>query len=207
MSYFDEVVSAISSLPGIGKRSAMRIAFHLLKRKTSSFYSFIKILDNFYQSTKFCEICGAMVFEDNKCTFCNSHKREYNTICIVEQPSDIFYIEQSGSYHGQYHVLMGVLDPMNGIYPENLRIQELKSRITLSLKDINEKQQKIEEIIIATNPSIEGDATAQYIKVLLEEPQYPLKISRIATGMTKGSQLDFTDANVISHSMQFRTIL
>lgn len=191
--------SSISQLPGIGYKSAVRIAFYLLRQDKNEFESFIRALTSFKENAAFCEICGALKTAGSPCEFCDNYERDTNRICVVEQPSDIYIIERTGDYSGRYHVLMGVLSPLDGIGPEDIRMNELIARI--------ESNPETEEIIIATNPSIEGNATANYINELVKNSRNnrKIKVTRIASGLAAGSQLDYADSGIVSQALRSRT--
>lgn len=192
----EEVIRFFSDLPGLGKKSAVRIAFHLLRQEEREIKNFIHAIHHLKENVEFCSICGALKSKAEDCSFCNSQKRDKETICVVEQPSDVMAIENTGEYYGLYHVLMGVLSPIDGFGPDDIRLQELLARV-----DENTK-----EIIVATNPSIEGNATANYISSLLVEHPH-VKITRIASGLALGSQLEYADSRVLSQSLRGRVIL
>lgn len=190
----DTLVQYISSLPGIGKKSAQRIAFFLLKQEPQYIRHFQSAMDAFYANVRYCDNCGALKSSEKDCQFCAS-SREQTSICVVEQPSDVYAIESAGEFHGLYHVLMGVLSPLDGIGPSDIRLSELKSRVALL--------PALQEIIVATNPSIEGNATANYIASLFKE-RPEVRVTRIASGLALGSQLDYADSKIISESLRGR---
>ena len=193
------VTALISSLPGIGQKSAMRIAFHLLRQPRENIEAFAEALTSFHQNVEYCPECSAIKSADSPCSYCNNPERNREVICIIEQPADVYSIESTGEFSGLYHVLMGVLSPLDGIGPDDLRIKELKIRLNSG----------IQEVIIATNPSIEGNATANFIASMISEELNltALKVTRIATGLALGSQLDFTDSQVISQSIRGRVTM
>ena len=195
---FDEIVEIFKSLPGIGGRSAVRIGFHLLKQPRERLDYISKKMLSFYDMIEYCSICAALKSRHYDCIYCNESQRLGTHICIVEEPSDIFIIEKTGEFKGLYHVLMGALSPLDGIGPNDLRLSQLKKRI--------ETSPKIEEVIVATNPTIEGNATAHYIATLLA-PFNHIKISRIASGLATGSQLDFADSQIIKQSIKQRILI
>jgi len=187
----------ISGLPGIGHKSAVRIAVHLLKQNKNYLEQFFEALIDFTENTRFCPDCGAFTDIDTPCGFCTG-KRNKKAMCVVEQPTDILSIENTNEFDGLYHALMGVLSPLDGVHPEDLRLQELKKRV--------DENGELTELIIATNPSVEGNATAHYITELLSDHN-DLKITRIATGLAMGSQIEYTDSKVISQSIKDRVDL
>ena len=180
MDDFNKLLLSLSKLPGIGKKSATRLAYHILKNRETSKEIFSTILDSI-DKIKSCSICGNYSSFD-PCDICSNGKRENNILCIVEQPSDLLAIEETGYYKGQYHILMGALSPIDGRGPEKIRINELLERI---------KKNSFEEILIATNPTIEGESTFLYIQNLISDKN--IKISRIATGIPMGGSLEYAD--------------
>ncbi len=191
-SLFKKLVGALSSLPGIGKKSAYRLGFYILRMDSSSFQNFIDTIETVKSSLKFCKKCGGIT-EFEVCEICSSDKRQTNIICIIENPEDIFFIENTGEYKGKYHVLNGVISPLDGIGPENLRIKELLERL---------KEEPFEEVLIATNPTLEGDATASYLFNLIKP--IGLKITRIAHGVTVGSTLEYADQYTLGKAIRAR---
>ncbi|MDH4200798.1 MAG: recombination mediator RecR [Spirochaetia bacterium] len=193
----NELANLVSGFPGIGQKSATRIAFHLLKQSDRYINNLIDTIAKFHKNMQFCPECGALKNRELGCELC-SDARDHSILCVVEQPSDAFTIEISGDYHGIYHVLMGCLSPLDGIGPNDIRLKELEARIRN--KDI------VKEIVVATNPSLEGNATANYIAEEFKNIS-GLKISRIAMGLAIGSQLEFSDSKIISQSIKNRTLI
>ncbi len=190
----DELIEALSSLPGIGKKSAARLAFHLLKRPVEDSEEIAKRIVNARRNLKPCALCGNLT-ESERCEICDDDSRDKSIICVVEEPSDVSAIESAGSFHGGYHVLGGALSPLDGIGPDELNIESLKRRIKEGAK----------EIILATNPSTEGEATAAYISSILKNDA--VKISRIARGLPAGGSLEFADKATLARAMENRTPL
>jgi recombination protein RecR len=186
----EKMVSILSSLPTIGKKTAQRLTFHLLKTDDSFVESFAKSLLDIKHKVKFCTVCFNYT-EQDPCPICNSQKRKRNVLCVVEDPSDVIAIEKTNEYYGLYHVLHGVISPLDGVSPNDIKIKELLFRLD-----------GLEEIILALNPSIEGEATSQYIAKLLKP--FEIKVTRIATGMPIGSSLEFTDEPTISKALSSR---
>ena len=194
----ESLVHQISQLPGIGRRSAARIAFHILSSPEESVRQLADSLISFKQNIEKCECCGAIRQAQLPCSYCElGTKTDIIQICVVEQPSDIYAIESSGEFHGSYHVLHGALSPLDGIGPEQLMLSELQNRVY--------KLNALSEIILATNPSMEGNTTANYINEMFKD-QSQLKISRIASGLALGSQLEYADSMTISQSLKARTL-
>ena len=186
---FKKLVSTLSSLPGIGKKSAYRLGFHILRMDATAFSNFIESIESVKSNLKFCKKCaGITEFE-----ICTGESRLKNILCVVELPEDIFFIENTGEYKGKYHVLNGVISPLDGIGPENLRIKELLERL---------KEEPVEEVLLATNPTLEGDATASYLFNLLRATG--IKLSRIAHGVTVGSTLEYADQYTLGKAIKSR---
>lgn len=182
-------------MPGIGKKSAYRIGFHLIRMDERDFQQFIDNLKSIKESIQFCQVCGALS-ESTLCDICASDKRDVHSICVVERPEDVLFIENTKEFNGKYHVLGGVISPIDGVGPDKLRIKELLQRL---------KEEPIEEIILATNPTLEGDATAHYIANLLKDSQ--IKLTRIAHGISVGSTLEFADRYTLSQAIRGRNAL
>jgi recombination protein RecR len=194
MKDINNLISLFSRLPGIGKKSASRIAYFLLKNKDISL-EISKTIEFTINNVKNCSICGNFT-TNNPCDLCTDEKRDKSIICIVEDPKDLLAIEETHVYYGQYHILMGNLNPLEGIGPEKLRISELIKRIEKS---------NFSEVLIATNPTIEGEATFLYINKLLEK--YKIKRSRIATGLPIGGNLEYSDKLTLGKSIQSKHYL
>jgi recombination protein RecR len=189
------MVSSLSSLPGIGKKSAYRIAFHILRMDSFHFQNFISSINEVKENLRFCKTCGSIT-ELEICEICISQERNQKIICIVEQPEDIFFIENTNEFKGKYHVLNGVISPLDGMGPEQLRLKELLERL---------KTEPIEEILVATNPTLEGDATANYINSLVKP--IGIKLTRIAHGVTIGSTLEYADQYTLGKAIKARLVL
>jgi recombination protein RecR len=186
----EKMVTILSSLPTIGKKTAQRLTFHLLKTDDSFVESFANCLLDIKKNVRFCSVCYNYT-EQDPCPICSSQKRKRNVICVVEDPTDVIAIEKTNEYFGLYHVLHGVISPLDGVSPNDIKIKELLSRLD-----------GLDEIILALNPSIEGEATSQYIAKLLKP--FEIKVTRIASGMPIGSSLEFTDELTISKALSSR---
>jgi recombination protein RecR len=186
------LVGELSRLPGIGRKTAERLAFFFLKDSAEDVHRLAEALLDVKKNMRFCRIC-AHITEDEECEICANPHRNHKLICVVEEPKDIWAIEKSGSYHGVYHVLMGALSPLDGVGPENLRIRELLSRL---------QSGEVDEVIIATDPNVEGDATAIYISKLLKP--LGVKVTRIASGLPAGGDLEYADAVTLSKAITGR---
>lgn len=188
------MIAAFSSLPGIGKKSAARLAFHLMKRPLDEAQEIARRIVDARRNLRPCQNCGNLA-EDSLCDICSDSSRDSKIVCVVEEPSDVTAIESTGEYRGSYHVLGGALSPLDGVNPENLNIDSLKSRVSNGVR----------EVILATNPSTEGEATASYIASILKSTG--VKISRIARGLPAGGSLEFADKTTLSRAMENRTDL
>ena len=195
MTVLDILIKNLSTLPGIGKKSATRIAYFLLKADRSYLKSFSESIIDAKERIRHCSICGNYT-EDDICVICSDENRLKTEICIVEMPQDIGVIESTGVYKGVYHVLMGLISPIDGIGPDSLYIDKLIQRI---------EKNNITEVILATNPSVEGDTTALYIHKKLEG--MGLKISRLASGLPVGGDIEYTDKLTLSRSLLHRLTL
>jgi len=190
---FDDCVFELSKLPGIGKKTAMRLALYLMNKDLSDIERLSNTLVNLKKNTKICKRCFG-ISESDICAICADTTRNNDTICVVEEPKDILIIEASGRYDGLYHVLGGKIAPLDDIGPDKLRINELIKRV---------ETENINEIIIATNPDIEGETTAIYIKKRLSHIN-KLLITRIASGIPIGSHLEYADEVTILKSIENR---
>lgn len=186
------LVDEFARLPGIGRKTARRLAFHVLKADETSVARFADALRDVKRRVTFCETCHN-VTESSPCAVCADVRRARELICVVEEPSDVLAIEATGEYRGLYHVLHGVLSPLDGVGPDDLRIKELLARV---------REETPKEIILALNPDTEGDATAFYVQKLLS----PLgcEVSRIARGIPVGGDLEFADAVTLGRAIQGR---
>lgn len=197
-SAYDQLLDQLEKLPGIGRRSAERIAFHLLRQPADSSVALARALEAFRTNLRVCRVCGH-VTESDPCPICMDPKRDGSVVLVVEQPSDVFAIEQAGSYRGRYHVLMGRLAPMEAIGPGDLNIQPLLDRIE-SQRD--EEGDTIREVILGTNPTLEGDGTALYLADALAK--LGVSVTRLARGMPTGSSLQGVSKAVLSDAVQAR---
>jgi len=187
-----DLIAALGKLPGIGPRSAERLALHLVQNDADAVRQLAQALVQAREKIQSCSICGALT-EKNPCAICDDSRRDAGIICLVERPVDIFSIEKSGSYRGKFHVLGGKISPLNGVEPEDLRIAELERRVT---------SEPIKEIIIALSTDVEGDATSFYLGKRLAGKG--VKISRIAHGLPAGSGLEFADEITLSRALEGR---
>jgi len=190
----EHLITAFERLPGIGPKSASRLAFYLLGAQDEISVDLAKALVALKEGTSFCPICFNITLSGQKrCEICENDARDGSLVCVVEEPLDVLAIEKTGGYNGTYHVLQGALSPIEGIGPDDIRIQELEDRICLG---------KIKEVIVATNPSMEGDATALYIRQRLQN--YHLKMTRLARGLPVGGDLEYTDQSTLLRALAGR---
>ena len=189
------LIHHFSKLPGIGQKSATRVALHVLKSEKKLAEDLANSLLNVKEKIRFCSTCFNFT-EENPCDICRDEHRANGVICVVEGPGDQLAIEESGSYRGRYHVLQGVLSPLDGVGPEDLKIGELLARL---------QKENIEEVILATNPTAEGEATASYLISSLSEKD--LRISRIALGVPMGGDLKYMDSMTLQHSIKSRILI
>ncbi|TGK50327.1 recombination protein RecR [Leptospira kanakyensis] len=192
---FQKLIQSFSSLPGIGKKSATRIGFHILRMDPSTFQTWLSNIEEAKVKLRFCDECGGLT-EDAVCSICLSDSRETGILCVVEQPEDIFFIENTKEYVGKYHVLNGAISPLDGIGPDQLRIRQLLKRL---------EDGEIKEVLIATNPTLEGDATASYLSTVIKPME--IKITRIAHGITIGGTLEYSDQYTLGKAIKSRLTL
>jgi len=185
------LIDQLSKLPGVGRKTAQRLAFFILKSDSEEIRHLSEAIVDIKTKIVFCDCCGVMT-EETVCDICIDTDRADNVICVVEEPQDIYAFEKTNSFHGKYHVLGGVLSPLDGIGPEDLNLQSLYKRIKDGM-----------EIILATNPSIEGDTTSLYLAKMLES--LGAKVTRLARGLPVGSNLEYMDELTLVRAMEGRT--
>lgn len=197
MNAFDDLAANFARLPGVGKKSAVRMVNWLLKQDSMYVKKFAQNLSQLQEKIKPCSICG-MWTEEDPCPICSSPLREKSQICVVEQSQDVSTIESYGEFKGQYHVLGGLIKPLDGIGPAQLAIQPLLQRI---------KEGNVLEVIIATNPTLEGDSTAHYLNKVIMELQLESKpkVTRLATGIPVGGDLEYVDKRTLTLSFRGRS--
>ena len=195
MTVIDELADSFSRLPGIGKKTATRLLHHLLKVDQAFLERFAYQLSSLHSRITYCSVCGSCT-ESDPCPICTDPLRDKTRLCVVEQPQDIDIIEASHEYRGFFHVLGGLIAPLDGIGPEQLRIASLIERI---------HQGETEEVIIATPPTIEGDTTALYVNKLLSP--IGIKVTRLASGLPVGGDLEYADKLTLARSFRGRTSL
>ncbi len=186
------LIAALAKLPGVGPRSAERIALHLVQTDSAIVKQLADTILLAREKIKFCEICGSLT-EKSPCPICEDSRRDASLVCVVERAVDILSVEKSGSFRGKFHVLGGKISPLDGVEPDDLRISELEKRLA---------HEPIKEIIIALGTDVEGDATSYYLAKRLARPD--LKISRIGFGLPAGSGLEFADELTLSRALEGR---
>ena len=193
MTALDNLAKALSRLPGVGPKSAARIAFSLVRSSDEYNRVLADSIATIKEKVKPCSICGSYT-ENDPCPVCSDPSRDRSTLCIVEQPQDVITIQNSGAYNGLFHVLGGAINPLNAVGPENLSFGQLMKRI---------EDGSFKEIIIATNPTEEGDTTALYIRHLLKD-RTGLNLTRLASGLPIGGDLEFADRSTLVRSLRGR---
>jgi len=196
MSYYAGPVAGLieelSRLPGIGPKTAQRLAFFILKASPADAKKLARAIDEVKDKIKFCEECFN-VTDQTKCEFCRNANRDQTVICVVEEPRDIVALEKTGEFKGLYHVLQGAISPIDGIGPDDIRVREL-------LKRLGEKD--IREVVVATNPNIEGEATAMYLAKLIKP--LGIRVTRIASGLPVGGDLEYADEVTLGRALEGR---
>lgn len=189
----DKLIEHFEKLPGIGKKSAIRLAYYILNRPIEEIRSFSNAMIEAKEKIKYCKICCNLTDEDI-CPLCKDEKRDKSTICVVENPKDMIALEKTHEFNSSYHILHGVLSPLNGIGPDDIKIKELLSRIN---------KEGIKEVIMATNPTVEGEATAMYISKLLKP--LGIKVTRLAYGIPVGGDLEYVDEITLLRALEGRS--
>jgi len=188
----DRLVTLFSKLPGIGKKSASRMVYHILENDSAYARTLADALVTLHSVIRRCGICGGFT-ETDPCPVCSDTSRDHSLVCVIERAQDLRIIEESREFHGVFHVLGGLIAPLEGIGPGDLAIGKLISRL---------KSQNIKEIILALNPTVEGDTTALYLQKLLKE--FPVEVTRLASGLPVGGDIEYTDRLTISRSFRGR---
>lgn len=187
-----KLIDEFSKLPGIGRKTAQRLAFHVLSIREDQAFALANAIVDAKRKTRFCSVCFNITDVD-PCVFCSNEKRDQSTICVVESSKDVIAIEKTREYKGLYHVLHGAISPMDGIGPDDIKLKELIQRLSNT---------EIKEIIVATNPTIEGEATAMYISRIVSP--LGITVSRIAHGIPIGGDLEYADEVTLSKSLEGR---
>ncbi len=192
----EDAVNEVAKLPGIGKKTALRLVLHLVKENQNKTAALTEALNRMRQNIRFCKTCHN-ISDHEECSICKSHRRDKSLLCVVEETNDVMAIENTSQFIGVYHVLGGIISPMNGVGPADLKIDSLVARVANS-------QGSIKEIILALSPTMEGDTTAFYINRRLKE--YPVKLTTIARGVSVGGDLEYTDEITLGRSISGRTL-
>ena len=199
MSYYpasiQSLIKNIAKLPGIGEKTAERLALHILRGSRQDAEQLANSILNIKNTVRFCSRCFALS-DGELCDLCSDPARDPTFLCVVEQPADMIAVEKSGAFRGMYHILSGTLSPMNGVGPEDIRIRELVVRI---------EKDRVKEVVLATSTNVEGEATASYIARILEK--YQIKISRIASGVPMGGDLKYVDQVTLKRALETRHAL
>ncbi len=190
----DAVVAELGKLPGIGPKSATALGYHLVSLPTERVKRLAQLLEVLPDKIVHCSVCG-MLTETDPCAFCLSPSRDRSIVCVVEESLDALSIEKSGAFTGVFHVLGGTLSPLDGVGPAQLRIKELLERL---------KSDEIKEVILATNPSVEGEATASFLRTLIADLETGIELSRFARGLPIGGDLVYTDGETLALAIQTR---
>ncbi|GAA2333423.1 recombination mediator RecR [Saccharopolyspora halophila] len=191
-----DLIDELGRLPGIGPKSAQRIAFHLLAAEPADVTRLQEVLQQVKEGVVFCGVCGN-VAEEETCRICADDRRDKTLVCVVEEPKDVLAVERTREFKGRYHVLGGALDPLSGVGPDQLRVRELLARIGTD---------EITEVIIATDPNTEGEATATYLVRILRD--FPgLNVTRLASGLPMGGDLEFADELTLGRALSGRRAL
>lgn len=191
----ENLIEELNKFPGIGRKTAQRLALYILKQPKEEIERLVKAIIDVKEKIKYCSICYNIT-ETDPCPICSSPKRDKTTICVVEEPMDVLAIEKTNEYNGVYHVLGGILNPLEGIGPEDLKIKELINRVSSG---------GVNEVIIALNPSVEGETTSIYIANLIKP--FGIKVTRIARGLPIGTALEYADTATIVRAIENRTTM
>ncbi len=188
----DRLIEALSRLPGIGRKTASRLAFHILRGSLSEAQGLARAIVEVKERIRFCSTCFNLTDED-PCQICRDDRRSGDVLCVVEGPNDLMAIESTAAFNGKYHVLHGTIAPLEGIGPEDIKIKELMDRL---------QRGRITEVILATNPTVEGGATALYLTELIKP--LGIKVTRIAYGIPMGSEIEYSDSMTLSKALEGR---
>jgi recombination protein RecR len=192
----EEAVNQVSKLPGIGKKTALRLVLHLIKEKKESTFALTEALSTLRENIRFCKQCHN-ISDAEVCGICTSHRRDASLLCVVEDTKDVMAIENTAQYNGLYHVLGGVISPINGIGPSELKIDSLVARLKA-------QPEEVKEVILALSPTMEGDTTSFYIHKRIKE--FPIKVTVISRGIAIGGDLEYADEITLGRSISGRTL-
>lgn len=206
----EEAVGAISSLPGVGRRSALRLALHLLKQPQENVHHFTSAINSLRDEVRYCRNC-MMISDEDVCSICSDRSRDHRMICVVESVRDVMSIENTGQYHGVYHVLGGIISPINGVGPSDLTVRQLVERVSALSADTDEaahcrpdRQSHDAEVILALSGDVEGETTSFYIYRQIS--RYGVKVSSLARGLGFGDDLEYADELTLGRSIVNRQI-
>ena len=188
----DHLIDALTRLPGIGRKTASRLAFHILRSSSSEAQELARAILDVKEKIRLCSICFNLTDED-PCRICQDERRAGEILCVVEGPNDLIAIENTGGFNGRYHVLHGAISPLEGVGPDHLKMKELLERL---------RKEKISEVILANNPTVEGGATALYLVDLIKP--LGIKVTRIAYGIPMGSEIEYSDGMTLSKALEGR---
>jgi recombination protein RecR len=188
----DQLIEALSKLPGIGRKTASRLAFHILRSSSSEAQNLAKAILDVKGKIRLCSICFNLTEED-PCWICQNGNRNKENLCVVENPNDLIAIENTGAFHGRYHVLHGTLSPLEGVGPDDIKIKELMEQLFKG---------EVKEVILATNPTVEGGATALYLTSLIKP--LGIRVTRIAYGIPMGGEIEYSDGLTLSKALEGR---
>lgn len=191
----EDAVNEVAKLPGIGKKTALRLVLHLVKEKETKTTTLTEALSKLRMNIKFCSICHT-ISDHDQCAICLSHRRDHSLLCVVEETNDVMAIENTSQFQGVYHVLGGIISPIHGVGPSELAIDSLIARVA--------GESEVKEIILALSPTLEGDTTAFYLHRKLKE--YPVKITSIARGIPMGGELEYADEITLGRSITARIL-
>ena len=192
MAAIEDLIAEFARLPGIGRKTAQRLTYHLLQQSPQQAARLATVLATVAEKVRPCGICGTPA-ETETCDFCQDPRRDPAVVCVVEEPSAVSVVDRATGFRGRYHVLGGRLDPLSGIGPESLRLEQLARRV---------REDGVREIILATNPSMEGEVTATYIQQMLNG--YEVKVTRLARGLPVGGDLEYVDGVTLAHALSER---
>lgn len=190
-----DLIDELGRLPGVGPKSAQRIAFHLLDADKDEVQQLVDAITTVKTSVSFCQVCGN-VTEQEECAICRDARRDRTVICVVEESKDVMAIERTRSYRGLYHVLGGAISPLQGVGPDQLRIRDLMTRLS---------DETIQEIVLATDPNLEGEATATYLSRMLKT--LGIRVTRLASGLPVGGDLEYADEVTLGRAFEGRTVI
>jgi recombination protein RecR len=187
----DNLVAQLTRLPGVGQRTAQRLAFHILRASTEEALALAESIEDVKERVRFCRECGNLT-EEEVCAICQDARRDHTLICVVEQPADLISVERTAEYRGLYHVLGGALSPIDGVEPADLRIDELLQRV---------ERNGVEEVVLATNPNMTGEATAAF---LADRLRNRVRVTRLASGLPVGGDLEYADEVTLGRALAGR---